>query len=240
MLKACLNGSREAGEHPALPLTPDELARDAEAVVAARAGALHVHPRRADGSQSLAAEDIANSLSAIRARCPGIPIGVSTGIWIEPDVTLRLQRVQEWTILPDFASVNFSEPGAAELCQVLAARGVGIEAGLATVADVELLHKLGLADQCLRILIEPTENAIEAVLANTTAMIAALDEAHVQKPRLLHGMNAVAWDVLQVALSLGYDTRIGLEDTLTLPDGQQTQGNAELVSLAATFYKPQS
>ncbi|GCE09737.1 3-keto-5-aminohexanoate cleavage protein [Dictyobacter aurantiacus] len=235
LLKACLNGSREVGEHVALPVTSEELARDTEAVVAAGAGAIHVHPRRVDGGQSLEAEDIANALQTIRTRCPGIPIGVSTGIWIEPDIALRLQRVQQWTVLPDFASVNFSEPGAVELCYALAARGIGIEAGLATAADVRLLHASGLADQCLRILIEPAESEVEAALANTTAMIAALDEARIQRPRLLHGADAAAWDILKMAGSLGYDTRIGLEDTLTLPDGQRAQGNAELVSLAATI-----
>jgi len=30
----------------------------------------------------------------------------------------------------------------------------------------------------------------------------------------------------------GYDTRIGLEDTLTLPDGQLAKDNAELVACA--------
>jgi uncharacterized protein (DUF849 family) len=30
-LQACLNGSRPPGDHDALPLTPDELARDAAA-----------------------------------------------------------------------------------------------------------------------------------------------------------------------------------------------------------------
>ena len=38
MLQACLNGSRAAGEHPALPLTPEQLAADARACVDAGAG----------------------------------------------------------------------------------------------------------------------------------------------------------------------------------------------------------
>ena len=50
LIKACLNGSRELGAHPALPLTPTQLADAARNAVAAGAGALHIHPRRADGS----------------------------------------------------------------------------------------------------------------------------------------------------------------------------------------------
>jgi len=59
-----------------------------------------------------------------------------------------------------------------------------------------------------------------------------LNEANVQTPRLLHGFDTTAWPLLKVALQRGYDTRIGLEDTLTLPDGRKASGNAELVMVA--------
>ena len=51
LIQACLNGSRTLGEHPALPITPQELARDAQRVVAAGARALHIHPRNTQGVQ---------------------------------------------------------------------------------------------------------------------------------------------------------------------------------------------
>jgi hypothetical protein len=53
--------------------------------------------------------------------------------------------------------VNFSEPGTAELCTHLLSCNVGIEAGIWTVEDAHLLLKLGLADRCLRVLIELQE-----------------------------------------------------------------------------------
>jgi hypothetical protein len=87
LLQACLNGSRMPGEHSALPLTPEDLARDAQRVVSAGAQALHIHPRNAEGLQSLAHEDIAAALMAIRQCCPGLSCGVSTARWIEPDVS---------------------------------------------------------------------------------------------------------------------------------------------------------
>jgi uncharacterized protein (DUF849 family) len=210
---------------------PEELARDAVAVVAVGAWALHIHPRDAAGQQSLAAEDQAAALVAIRERCPGLSVSVSTAIWIEPDIALR--QVQEWTVLPDFASVNFEEPGAAELCHALLARGIGVEAGLSQVAHVELLRQSGLAKRCLRILIEPVEEETEAVLETTIAIIQALDAAQITLPRLLHGAETTTWPLLETALRLGYETRIGLEDTLKRPDGSQTQGNTELVAHSA-------
>jgi uncharacterized protein (DUF849 family) len=237
LIKACLNGSRERGEHRALPLSAEELARDAEVAVAAGAGALHIHPRNIDGKQSLDAQDQAAAIAAIRARCPGIPIGVSTGIWIEPNPALRLRKVQKWTVLPDFASVNFDEPGVADLCHALLQRGIGVEAGISSIAEARLLSELDLADRCLRILIEPGEDETETALINTSAIIRVLDEQHIQLPRLLHGFAAAAWPILHAALDLGYDTRIGLEDTLTLPDGRTAQGNTQLVSLAVSKSK---
>lgn len=236
LIKACLNGSRERGEHLALPLSAEELARDAEAVVAAGAGALHIHPRNIDGKQSLEARDQAAAIAAIRSCCPGVPIGVSTGIWIEPNPALRLRKVQQWTVLPDFASVNFDEPGAADLCHALIQRGIGVEVGISSMAEARLLSELGLADRCLRILIEPGEDETEAALINTSAIIRFLDEQYIQLPRLLHAFAAAAWPILHAALDLGYATRIGLEDTLTLPDGRTAQDNTQLVSMAVSKY----
>jgi uncharacterized protein (DUF849 family) len=209
------------------------LAHDAQLVVAAGAQALHIHPRSANGEQSLTAQDIAAALTAIREHCPGIPVGVSTAIWIEPDVQRRLQLIQEWTVQPDFASVNFSEPGITDLCAHFIAHGVGIEAGLWSVQDAQLFLTLGLAGRCLRILIELQEAEIDSALATIEAIIHYLDEGHIHLPRLLHGDHeAIVWPMLEVALRRGYDTRIGLEDILTLPDGKQAKDNAELVSLA--------
>ena len=39
-------------------------------------------------------------------------------------------RCSEWTTLPDFASVNFDEPGTTALAELLMEKGVGVEAGL--------------------------------------------------------------------------------------------------------------
>src|SRR5207249_1237256 len=112
------------------------LAQDAQRTVWAGAGALHIHPRGTDGHETLEADMIGAALLAVRAVCPGVPVGVSTGIWIEPDAARRLALVRRWNMRPDFAGVNFSETGAVELCEALLAMGIGVEAGLWTADDV--------------------------------------------------------------------------------------------------------
>lgn len=82
MLQACLNGGRAKSEHPAIPCTAEELAADARAASAFGAAEFHIHPRGADSLESLAPEDVAAALRAMRENAPGALIGLSTGTWI--------------------------------------------------------------------------------------------------------------------------------------------------------------
>ncbi|WP_165799858.1 3-keto-5-aminohexanoate cleavage protein [Mycolicibacterium tusciae] len=51
-------------------------------------------------------------------------------------------------------------------------------------------------------------------------------------PILLHGEGTNAWPLLRLAMDNNLDSRIGLEDTFTLPDGRTADTNAELVRAA--------
>src|SRR5580700_7207192 len=111
LLKAAINGKRSQNEHPAIPTNPSQQAHQAASAVEAGAGAIHVHPRDRDGHESLAGDDVAAALQAIRAECPTTPVGISTGAWMAPNLEVRIALIEGWTVLPDFASVNFHEPG---------------------------------------------------------------------------------------------------------------------------------
>ncbi len=161
-----------------------------------------------------------------------MPLSASTGAWIEPDLDRRLALIRGWTALPDFASVNMEEKGAIEVCRALLEIGVGIEAGISDVGQVGQLKGSGLAGTCLRILIEPVEPDIAQAIAATRAINAALDAAGIGLPRLSHGFEATTWPVFDLALELGHDSRIGLEDTLHLPDTRVAADNAALVEAA--------
>jgi len=240
LVKACLNGARSPAEHPALPVTPAELAAEASAAVAAGAGALHFHPRDGGGEETLAAAGVAAAVEAVRAACPGVPLGVSTGLWItHGDPERRLAEIAGWDGpgRPDFASVNLSEEGAGEVAAALRASGVGVEAGTWSEENAELVAAGALGGDLVRILIEPQEDDSGAAVARAAAIERALSDRGVPGPRLHHGYGAATWAVLAAALERGRDIRVGLEDTLELPDGSTASGNGELVAAAVRLVR---
>jgi len=235
LLKACLNGARPRGEHPALPITPEEIAAAGAGAVAAGARALHVHARHDDRRDSLEPEHVDRVVRALREACPGTPIGLTTGLWATPGPDERLASVAAWSELPDFVSANMAEPRIAELCDLLLDRGIGVEAGLWSVDDVDRLAALPSASRFLRVLVEALDEEPDAAVASAAAISARLDELGIDLPQLHHGAGMATWAVLKAAVSAGHEIRIGLEDTLVLPDGRAARDNAQLVTAAGAL-----
>jgi uncharacterized protein (DUF849 family) len=71
--------------------------------------------------------------------------------------------------------------------------------------------------------------------ATVTLADELLDIVGDECPVLLHGEDESCWPVLRHALAKGLGIRIGLEDTLELPDGSTAQDNAGLVRAALEF-----
>jgi uncharacterized protein (DUF849 family) len=231
LIQAALNGPFTKADHPAMPVSTEELARDAAACVAAGAAAIHMHPRDGDGRERLSAEVIDSAVERVRAAC-GVPVGVSTGAWIEPDLERRLALIGAWRA-PDYASVNVSEDGFERVMGVLLEHGIGIEAGVWSVEDAERLAGTGLGQRVTRILVEPW--AEQGTIERVGAIHAALDGHGLTAPRLQHGDGEATWTLLADAVRRGLDTRVGLEDTLNMPDGRRTPGNEALIRAAVSF-----
>ncbi len=232
LLEVALNGSRE---HPRAPRSPRELAEDGRASVDAGAQVLHLHPCDETGRETLAAEPCAAALLAVRAACPGIPISLSTSAAIEPDPERRLELVSGWTVLPELVTANQGEPGIAELCAHLVARGVGIEAGLLSLADAEAFVRSGLAKICVRVLIEPLDADPQEATAHAAAMEELILRAGITLPQVHHGEGIASWAVNERALRRGHGIRTGLEDAPVLPDGHPAPDNAALVRAAVAL-----
>lgn len=235
MLQVALNGSRTTAEHPRIPRTPDQLAAEARAAVAAGARVIHLHPYDAGGVETLAAEPCAAALRAVRAVCAGVPLSLSTSAGIEPDPDRRLEQVASWSDLPELVTANQGEAGIEQLCDHLIARGVGIEAGLLSTADAEAFVGSSIVDRCVRALIEPEDADPEEAVAHASGMEGVLAAAGISLEQIHHGDGVASWAVNRRALDRGHGIRTGLEDTTVLPDGRQAADNAALVRAAAAM-----
>lgn len=235
-IKVCLNGGTSPAAHPAVPLTPDDAARDAARCAALGAAAIHVHPRLPDGRQTLEPTIAAATVGAIRGLCPRTPVGLTTSLAAEPDPDRRLFLVKRWTILPDFASVNLREPGALAVCHALWDRGIAVEAGVWTVEDAEILIRTGnLAARFLRVLVEVFEPLPEGAVVASRSISQTLSKAGLRLPEVHHGDGHATWAVLKDAVARGHGIRIGLEDTVTGPNGEPVKDNADLLQRTAAF-----
>ena len=229
LIQAALNGGRDRSEHRGIPFSAAELAEAARGAVAAGAAALHVHPRDESGRESLSPEVIGQALTAIREAVPGVPVGVSTGRWITPGGRERHREIAAWEVLPDYVSLNLSEEDAPEVAEIARARGLGLEAGVWNVADVERLLGMPWRDDVLRVLIEITEQDPAGAIAMFDAVVERLDADGIVAPRLSHGLNAGFWPLVPHIAAAGHGLRVGLEDVLVLPDGRPAPDNAALV-----------
>ena len=89
----------------------------------------------------------------------------------------------------------------------------------------------------MRILLEPRDVELDDAIATVDAIEQRLDGVAPDVPRLLHGYRDTAWDLLAEAARRGYDARIGLEDTIRMPDGSRAHDNADLVRAALAHYR---
>lgn len=232
MVQCALNGGYSRGDHPAVPVTLEQLVSDAVACHAAGATSVHMHPRRpTDGIESLAADVHDPVVVAVRAAAPELEISCSTAEGIDvgeaPD---RIAAIRAWSRPPDLVSLNLAEDGAIELGTALVDRGIGIEAGVFTLDGAEALLAAPWASEVHRVLVEVI---FEPDDASAVELAQAIDArvAGLGRPRLWHGDARANWAVVDAGLGADVDVRVGLEDTLIGRDGGPAPSNAEQVAM---------
>ncbi|MFN3002711.1 3-keto-5-aminohexanoate cleavage protein [Mycolicibacterium wolinskyi] len=232
-LKAAINGGRSRAEAPTVPLTPEEIATDASRAISLGAAVVHAHARTADGGQSIHPDDIGAMVRAVRATDTSVIIGTTTGLWTCSGHDERMRHVAGWPdgALPDFASVAFSEEGAAEAAQLLVSRGVVLESAVWSIDDVPSLLSSPTLHQNVRILIEPETADPDQAIAECRQIAAILRDAGATCSILYHGQDGTAWPVLRAAVEDGVEARIGLED-VTCDSAGSAADNATMISEA--------
>lgn len=233
MVQCALNGGYGPEDHPAVPVTVDEIVADAVACQAAGAASVHLHPRRPqDGAESLAAEVHDAVVAAVRAAAPGLEVSCST----QEDIDLgpvpdRIAAIRAWRNPPDVVSLNLAEDGAFELGAALLERGIGIEAGVFTLEGAQRLLDAPWAPAVRRVLVEVIFEHDDAAAVGLARAIDAR-VAVLGRPRLWHGDGRASWAVVGAGLAAGRDVRVGLEDTLVGRDGGPAPANAVQVGEA--------
>ncbi|GHA58353.1 3-keto-5-aminohexanoate cleavage protein [Amylibacter ulvae] len=234
------NGARkQKSDHPALPVSLDEIVQCAAECYDAGADILHLHVRNDDGSHSLDAGRYRETIAGVAERVPDMPIQITTesgGIF---DVHTQLRCLQDTR--PHRASVSIRE----------IARSPDLAShvyGFAKEACIDVQHIIyGLPDIAQykhwveTAIIPETMNSVIFVLGQYTPPINALPDDLLPFLDAANNMS-LEWAVCafgqnelacaQRALQRGGNIRIGFENNLHLPDGTLAQNNAQTVALA--------
>lgn len=238
-------GRRTKRDHPALPMTAEELARTAAACVEAGASMIHTHVRDRDGRHLLDAEAYGAAIAAIRAA-----VGDRLVIQITSEALGIYNAAQQMEVVravrPEAVSLALREllpddghlGGFARLLAWL--RREKIAPQIILYAPDEAVR---LSDLMRRGLIPFDDMPVLYVLGRYTAgqrsspgdLLPFLAQ---DMPRFSHwsvcafGRRENAC-VLAAAL-LGGHMRVGFENNLWLPDGSVAADNASLVAAART------
>jgi uncharacterized protein (DUF849 family) len=231
VIQCALNGDYTRADHPEVPVTLEELVADAVECHAAGAASVHLHPRRpSDGVPTLDAPVHDAVVAAIRRASPGLEVSCSTHTGLDlGGAADRSEAVRRWSSPPDLVSLNLVEHGSIELGGVLLERGVGIEAGVFTLADADALLAAPWAELVTRVLVETIEEQEPDAAVDLARSIDAR-VAPLGRPRLWHGEGRASWAVIDAGLDAGVDIRVGLEDAIVGRHGGPAPGNAAQVA----------
>jgi uncharacterized protein (DUF849 family) len=232
LVKIALNGARPKEQNKYLPHSLAEIEKEVDLLYNYGCKVFHIHCYDKNGNESLKPNDVNNLVLLVKNISPEIQIGISSGDWIEPDLEKRKGYIKSWKNIPDFISVNMIEDDSIEISKLLISKGVKIEAGLNEKKAAEIFVKSNLEKDCCRILIEPEPEELDSAIQILIEIEKVLDASDVKISRLLHGFNSVSWDILREAKRRGYDSRMGMEDTIYLENGEMVKSNLELIQCA--------
>lgn len=232
LIKIAINGARPKEENKHIPQSLSEIENEVRLLYENGNKIFHIHCYDENGNESLRPKDVNKLVCMIKNISPEILIGISSGDWIEPDLDRRKNYIKEWKNVPDFISVNMIEDNAIEISKLLISKGVKIEAGLNEKKAAKIFVESDLVKDCFRILIEPEPENIDSAIETIDEIEEVLNNYNIEIPRLLHGFNVVSWEILKEAKKRGYDSRIGMEDTIYLENGEKVKSNLELIQYA--------
>ncbi len=235
------NGARKTKvDHPALPLTRDEIVACARDCFAAGADGLHLHIRDAAGGHFLDVGTYRDVLGAVKAAVPDMAVQITTeavGVYA-PDV----QRAVALGSGASLVSVSIAEmcrdgeAAARRFYQEAAARGIAIQHILYDSADAVLLARVlpaaMLRDPALQLLFVLGRYS-DGQVSRPDELTPFLDWLNVEELSpdwALCAFGPQETDCLVAAYQAGGKCRIGFENSLYMADGSIAPDNAARVA----------
>lgn len=238
---------RTQSDHPALPLTPAEIAAAAASCQAAGASLIHLHVRDEQGRHSLDADAYRTAIDAIRAAVDDrLVIQVTTetaGIYTPQDQMAMVRSVKPEAVslalrelIPQSGDPTAPEAEAAEFLDWVVS---------SDMVPQYILHEADeiarFCDLCARDIIPARRRHVLFVLGNYAAaqpsragdLLPFLRSCDAAMPRF-DSWSVCAFGVGETACaltaaSLGGHIRVGFENNLQMSDGSLAPDNAALV-----------
>lgn len=235
---------RSKADHPGLPITPAEIAREARACRDAGAAMLHLHVRDGDGRHTLDPDAYRAAMAAVRA-----DLGEALVIQVTTESVGRYapagQMAAVRALAPEAASIavrelipdSGHEASAAAFLRWCAEAGVAVQYIVYDVADLEHLRALtarGVIPQRRPFVLYVLGRYARGQQASPRQLLpflAAGDDPG--GPWMLCAFGVREAACAAAAAALGGHVRVGFENNLHLPDGRRAPDNAALVAAAA-------
>lgn len=240
------NGARRSKQdHPAIPLTPAEIAAEAERCADAGAMLLHLHVRDADGKHTLSPDIYRRALEAIQHRLGSrLLIQITTESVGMFDIPTQMDCVL--AVRPPAASFAVREliPDAASEARArdffAAVRDIGTipQFILYHPDEIDRLRRL----QAAGVIPFPKPDVLFVLGRYTddkhpdsTALVPFLSKWGSDSSWTVCAFGAGELAIAAAAIGLGGHIRVGFENNLHRPDGSVLSGNAEQVAAVAAL-----
>ena len=239
---AAVGAELSRDEQPNLPVTPEEVGRDAEACAAAGASIYHLHVRDESGAPTMAIERFAAAKVAIEARTDLIVQFTSGGAADDPEEA----RIAPLELRPEMASlttgtVNFGD-GIFANPRPLVERFYKKMRSLGVLPEFEIFEA-GMIENAMSVHAAHGDDHhlhFDFVLGVPGAMPAWPESLGFLVGRLPAGSSWSATGigkshvpVTEAAIAMGGHVRTGFEDVRYMAPGQLAGSNAELIERVA-------
>ena len=244
ILTVAPNGARRGkADHPNLPLTASELAREAALCRDAGAAMIHIHVRGRDGRHSLDAEAYKSAIAAVR-REAGADLLVQITTEAVGVYSPEAQMMVVGEVAPEAVSIAIREILPNPALEPTVARFLAGEAKRGALIQyiVYDFQDLAAFDALLDRGVVPGEGASQLFVLGRYASGQAGAPTDLP-PLLSRRANALPWSVCAfggreaacavTAAALGGHARVGFENNLLRPHGAAAPDNAALVGVVA-------